>query len=270
MTDLAAGRQRSRRRWLTLLTCVLIAWYAVPVIAFQGQPGDNVVIVQEEARGLSLQDMLRAGGAVGYLIVLLSLVMVALIADHVMNIRHSTLMPPGLGEEVHRCLAERQIDEAKKKCTEHSSFLGRVLHAGLEETGGGYHAIEKAMEDAAVEQSARLFRRIEWLSVIATIAPMLGLMGTVWGMILAFLEFEQKANPQVSELAPGIYRALITTLLGLGVAVPSLCAFAFFRNRIDELTAEATLLAEHVFADYRRAIQNRRRNRDRSDEGSLT
>ncbi len=236
---------------------------AADAFAFQPQDGANVVVNEAPDRSLSLREMLRAGGAVGYLIVMLSLVMVALIADHIMNIRRSTLMPPGLAEEVHRCLGERKIDEAKGKCVEHPGFLSRLLHAGLDETGVGYHAVEKAMEDAAVEQSARLFRRIEYLSVIGTIAPMLGLMGTVWGMIQAFLEFELKANPQVSELAPGIYRALITTLLGLGVAVPSLSAFAIFRNRIDELAAEATLLAEHVFADYRRSLQIRKKSRDR-------
>lgn len=232
-------------------------------VALQPDAPGNVVVQQPADNGLSLNDMLRAGGAVGYLIVLLSMVMVALIADHVMNIRRSMLIPPGLAEEVHRCLAEGKIDEAKKHCQAHPGFLSRVLQSGLDETGGSYNAIEKAMEDAAVEQSSRLFRRIEYLSVIATIAPMLGLMGTVWGMIQAFLEFEQKANPQVSELAPGIYRALITTLLGLGVAVPSLSAFAIFRNRIDELAAEATLLSEHVFADFRRALQARRSNRER-------
>ena len=218
---------------------------------------------QQQAEGkkqLGLGELLRAGGAVGYLILLLSVVMVALIADHLMNIRRTVLMPPGLAEEVHRLLSERKLDEARQKCGEHPGFLSRLLHSGLNETGVGYQAVEKAMEDTAVEQSARLFRRIEYLSVIGTIAPMLGLMGTVWGMIQAFLEFEQKANPQVAELAPGIYRALITTLLGLSVAVPSLGAFAIFRNRIDELAAEATLLAEHVFADYRRAQQTRRRS----------
>ena len=226
-------------------------------------PGDSPPTTPEaSSSGLSLSSMLRAGGPVGYLIVLLSLVMVALIADHIMNIRRSILMPPGLAEEVHSCLAKRQVDDARKLCEQHPGYLGRLLHAGLQETSLGYASVEKAMEDTAVEQSARLFRRIEYLSVIGTIAPMLGLMGTVWGMIQAFLEFEQKANPQVSELAPGIYRALITTLLGLGVAVPSLSAFAIFRNRIDELSAESTLLAEHVFADFRRASQAKRRSRE--------
>lgn len=207
---------------------------------------------------LNLRELLAAGGAIGYVIILMSFVMVALIVDHVLTIRRRNLMPPGLAEEVHRCLAERKAAEARQLCEQHPGFLSRVLRSGLDEIGLGYSNIEKAMEDAAVEQSARLFRRIEYLSVIGTLAPMLGLMGTVWGMIQAFLEFEQKANPQVSELAPGIYRALITTLLGLGVAVPALAAFAVFRNRVDELAAETTLLAEHVFADYRRALLKRK------------
>jgi len=221
----------------------------------------NVVVNNEPSAMLGPREMLAAGGAIGYVVVLFSFLMVALIIDHMMNIRRSTLMPPGLAEEVHRCLTERRFEEGKKYCKEHPGFLSRVLYAGLDEAGLGYATIEKAMEDAAVEQSARLFRRIEYLSVISALAPMLGLMGTVWGMIQAFLEFEQKANPQVSELAPGIYRALITTLMGLGVAVPALAAFAIFRNRIEELTAETTLLAEHVFSDYRRALQTRRTSR---------
>lgn len=261
--ELATKKHRLIRQTFIVLITFLIAWQAAPVFAWQPAGGGNVTIVESAPTGLSLQAMLKAGGAVGYLIVVMSLVMVALIADHVMNIRRSTLMPPGLAEEIHRCLAERNAEEGKQKCAEHPSFLGSVLHAGLEETGGGYQAVEKAMEDSAVEQSARLFRRIEYLSVLGTIAPMLGLMGTVWGMITAFMEFEKKANPQVSELAPGIYRALVTTLLGLAVAVPSLAAFAIFRNRVDELAAESTLLAEHVFADYRRAVQNKRRTQTR-------
>jgi len=257
----AAG-SGSLRPWLIMLACIVISSYAFPALAVPQGVAENAGVKAQmpaEGRDLDLKSMLRAGGAVGYLIVLLSLLMVALIADHIMNIRRSTLMPPGLAEAVHQSLAERDIEGAKKTCVDNPGFLSRLLHSGLDETGISYGAVEKAMEDAAVEQSARLFRRIEYLSVIGTIAPMLGLMGTVWGMIQAFLEFEQKANPQVSELAPGIYRALITTLLGLGVAVPSLSAFAIFRNRIDELAAESTLLAEHVFADYRRTIQVRRK-----------
>ena len=109
------------------------------------------------------------------------------------------------------------------------------------------------MEDASQHQAARLYRKLDYFTVIGTISPMLGLLGTVWGMILAFMEFEVKANPQPSELAPGIYRALVTTLQGLCVAIPSLAAYAILRNRVDELIAQTTILAERCFTTLKRA-----------------
>jgi biopolymer transport protein ExbB len=162
---------------------------------------------------------------------------------------------------VHALLAQKQFKQAEELCRQNPSLLGEILQAGLSEIGLEYSDIEKSMEDASVEQSSRLLRKIEYLSVIGSIAPMLGLLGTVWGMILAFLEFESKANPQVSELAPGIYKALVTTLMGLGVAVPAVAMFAIFRNRVDGLVAETSLLAEHVFADFRKMLLGLRRGK---------
>lgn len=208
---------------------------------------------------IDIPQLFRDGGAIGYVICGLSLAMVALMVEHLITIRRGALMPDGLADEVHRLLVQGQVKAAEEACRQRPSFLGHMLQAGLGEVDLGYSAVEKAMEDAAVQQSARLLRKIETLSVISTVAPMLGLMGTVWGMILAFMEFERKANPQVSELAPGVYKALVTTLFGLIVAVPAIAAFAYFRNRIDELVAQTALLAEHVFADFKRAVAARRK-----------
>ncbi len=202
---------------------------------------------------MSLGQLFEAGGTIGYIITGLSFLMVALIVEHLISLRQNALTPPGLADSIHHHLALRHFEEARQQCQFHPSFLAYVLAAGLRETDLGYQSVEKSLEDAAVEQSARLYRKIEYLSVIGTIAPMLGLLGTVWGMILAFMEFEQKANPQVSELAPGIYKALVTTLQGLCVAIPALAAFAHFRNRIDQLVADGSLTAEAVFADYKRS-----------------
>ncbi len=200
---------------------------------------------------LSLKDILDAGGTIGYLIIALSILMAALIVQLLITVRRAAMMPRGLADEVHELLTQGKIGDADEACQRQPSVLARMLSAGLAEVRVGYAAVEKAMEDAATEQAARLLRRVEYLSTIGTVAPMLGLLGTVWGMILAFLEFESKANPQVSELAPGIYRALVTTLFGLMVAVPAVAAYSIFRNRIDERIAETALLAEHVFADFK-------------------
>lgn len=216
------------------------------------EPDSNITQETPEQTGLDLRELLQAGGMVGYLIVALSIVMVALIAQHLLAIRRDSLMPGGLAEEAHRFISAGQYSKAEGLCKENPSFLGYVIHSGLKEVEIGYHEVEKALEDSSAEQSARLFRKIEYLNVIGTIAPMLGLLGTVWGMIQSFMQFAAEANPQVSELAPGIYKALVTTLLGLGVAIPALAAFALFRNRIDELVAETSLIAEHVFSGYKR------------------
>ncbi|MEM9702734.1 MAG: MotA/TolQ/ExbB proton channel family protein, partial [Planctomycetota bacterium] len=202
--------------------------------------------------GLDLRDLIDAGGPVGLVIVVLSIAMVALIVQQTLSVRRGRLSPRGLAGEAHGLIARRRYKEAAEVGQRRGGLLGRLVFAGANEADRGYEAAEKAMEDAAAEEAARMTRRAEYLSVIATVAPMLGLLGTVWGMMLAFNEFSTKANPQVSELAPGIFKALVTTLLGLGVAVPAVASFALLRNRIDELVAEAAGTAEHIFSTLRR------------------
>lgn len=240
---------------------VCVLWTVVICLLTPG-----ALLAQDEgaapaAPKVDLRELVLAGGYIGAIIAIMSVILIALIIEHLLTIRRGALAPQWLAQQVHQLIAQKQFKQAEELCRQNPSLLGEILQAGLSEAGLDYDAIEKGMEDAAVEQSSRLLRKIEYLSVIGSIAPMLGLLGTVWGMILAFLEFESKANPQVSELAPGIYKALVTTLMGLGVAVPAVASFAIFRNRVDGLVAEASLLAEHVFADYKRMILSARRGR---------
>ncbi len=199
--------------------------------------------------------ILRAGGPVGLVIMLLSVAAVALVIEHVMTIRQAVLIPPGLGDEVRGLLSEGKLAPARLKCRAAPSFLAYVLEAGLAEADGGWPAMEKAMEDAAADQSARLFRKIEYLSVIGNIAPMLGLLGTVIGMIFAFREVaDTQGAARAADLAEGIYLALVTTVEGLIVAIPSLAAFAVFRNRVDQLVAEVAYVVQHVSAPLKRNL----------------
>lgn len=260
-------------RWITCgaLTVLLLATSLWEIRAQSPEPNEARTSpaseTATEAEGdapprqqeLDVRFLIRAGGGIGLVIIGLSVAMVALIVEHLITIRRAALMPNGLAEDVHRLLLEGRLREAEEHCHGNPSFLGHVLASGISEAEVDYAAVEKSMEDAATEQASRLFRKIEFLNVIGTIAPMLGLMGTVWGMILAFDTFQSSSNPQVSELAPHIATALVTTLFGLLVAVPALGAFAMFRHRIDELVAESSLLAEHVFADYKRNVTLRKR-----------
>ena len=247
-----------------LLTLLVLGTVVGPVFA----DGDGAAGSASTDTGFF--DLVRTGGLVGGLIFALSLSMVYLMVEHLLSIRRSTLIPSELAEAVHQHLSERKIDDAKQQCSLQPCFLSNVLASGLSVIELGYQDVEKSMEDTATEQAARMFRKIEYLHLIGTLAPMLGLLGTVWGMITAFMEFEAKANPAVSELAPGIYRALVTTMLGLTVAVPAFAGFAIFRNRIDELVAEASLTAEHVFADFRRDQARRDRGRAKQERSVET
>lgn len=204
--------------------------------------------------GLSI---LFSGGLPGILIMMLlfglSLVAVYLIFEHLLTIRRHALMPDALDQRVSELLASGQIPAAERACRDDPSFLSFVMLHGISEAEEGWSSVEKALEDASAEQAARLFRKIEFLSVIGNLAPMIGLLGTVTGMIIAF---QQVAGSQgaagAGELAEGIYQALVTTVGGLIVAIPSLAAFAFFRNRIDQMVAEASYLAHQACKPLRR------------------
>lgn len=202
--------------------------------------------------------ILSAGGPVGLLIILLSIAAVALVIEHLLTIREVVLMPPGLADEVRELAAAAKLAAARQRCRMTPSFLAFVLEAGLTEVDGGWPAVEKAMEDAAADQSARLLRKVEYLSVIGNLAPMLGLLGTVIGMILAFRRVaETQGAARAADLAQGIYLALVTTVEGLIVAIPALAAFAVFRNRVDQLGAEVAYVAQHTLTPLKRALGGR-------------
>ena len=204
-----------------------------------------------------LVSIIFSGGIVGaiMIIVLLALSLTAayLIFDHMMTVRRKDLMPDGLGESVRQALMKGDVSGAQAACNAQPSLLAFVLLHGISELEFGWNSVEKSLEDALAEQSARLFRKIEYLSVIGNIAPMVGLLGTVIGMIFAF---QQVAATQglasAPQLAQGIYQALVTTVGGLLVAIPSIGAFAIFRNQIDQFVAEEAYTAQHVFTPLRR------------------
>lgn len=218
-------------------------------------------------------DIVFSGGVIGVtimvLIITLSIAMVALAVEHLLTIRRETLIPPQLEKSVAQHLAAGEVSAADQVCRQQPSFLGFVLSAGLSEIEGGWSAVEKAMEDATAEQAARLLRKIEYFSVIGNLAPMMGLLGTVVGMIFAFREVaDTQGAARAAELAGGIYQALVTTVAGLLIAIPSLAAFAVFRNRVDQFVAEVAYAAQHVMRPVKRMRVRRTAASQRAQQGT--
>jgi biopolymer transport protein ExbB len=212
------------------------------------------------APAADIWEVIFSGGVTGMAILgllgLVSILALTLVVEHLLTIRRTALMPPGLAEQVQKQLAQHELQGAQQQCQQNSSALAQVLASGLAETAGGWPAVEKGMEESLAEQAARLLRKIDYLSVIGNIAPMIGLLGTVFGMIFAFQEVAHtQGAARAAELASGIYQALVTTVGGLLVAIPSLAAFAVFRNRIDQLIAETGQQAAHAIDPLKRRFQ---------------
>lgn len=209
------------------------------------------------AASASFWEITFSGGWVGITIqcsiIALSMAAFYLVMEQALALRRKEVMPPGLADEMRQLLSQGRLPEADQLCRSRPSPLAFVIISGLSEIDFGWTSMEKAMEDAISEQAARMYRKIEYLSVIGNLAPMLGLLGTVTGMIFAFQKVAiSQGTAGAGDLAEGIYSALATTVAGLVVAIPSLGAFAVLRNRVDQLVAETAYLAQHVFAPVRR------------------
>lgn len=166
--------------------------------------------------------------------------------------RRAQLLPSETRAELDALLSEKKYRDAIEFANNDSSYLGKVTSAALNEAANGYGAMERAVEEAGDAETTRLLRPLEYLNVLGNIAPMLGLFGTVYGMIVAFQQLVAaggSADPQ--KLAAGISTALVTTFWGLIVAMPALAAYALIRNKVDALTSEGLLIAEELITPFK-------------------
>lgn len=213
--------------------------------------------------------LLTSGGVSGMfllgLLLLLSLAALALTVEQFLSLRMSRLAPDGLGPRVRKLLEAGDLPGARRACAD-GGMLGDLLETAIDEAteladvaAPTWPAVEKAMEEEAESYAARLARPLDYLSLIGNVAPMVGLLGTVVGMIFAFREVaETQGAATAAQLAGGIYQALVTTVGGLLIAIPSLGAFTILRNRVDAIAAEAVVEAEAATRPLKRALSGAR------------
>ncbi|MEM9827709.1 MAG: MotA/TolQ/ExbB proton channel family protein [Planctomycetota bacterium] len=222
----------------------------------------SLLATSGDAAAPGIFDIVFAGGIFGVAIVLvlvmLSVATAYLLFDQILSLRRNEVLPDGLAEAVRQSLATGQLAQADSACRQKPSVLSVVLLNGLGEVEYGYPAVEKSVEDALAQQSARLLRRIDYLGVIGNIAPMIGLLGTVAGMVAAFSQVAAtRGSAGTGDLAEGIYQALVTTVGGLLVAIPALAIHAVCRNRVDALIAEVAYQATQALAPVKRRLSGR-------------
>jgi biopolymer transport protein ExbB len=174
------------------------------------------------------------------------------------------MLPPETIEEVEALLSERKFREAIEFAEEDESYLGTITHAALSEASNGFSAMERAIEETGDAEAVKVLRPIEYLNVMGNISPMIGLFGTVYGMIRAFQALVSSGgNADPLELAAGISTALVATFWGLVVAIPALTAYSILRNKIDAQCADALLEVEELIAPLKPSGKKKKSSSER-------
>ncbi len=218
-----------------------------------------ITLAQDEGVDRSLLDYVVSGGPIGAIILILSLVAIGMISAQIFRIRREKLSPEALVEELRPALAESDVERAIELCSdeENASYLARVVGSSLTRSARspfGMLELRSTVEETGQLEIDRLYRLTDGIGLIASIAPMLGLLGTVVGMVGAFDAITMAEGPaRPDQLAGSISTALITTVLGLIVAIPCTSAYTYLRNRIDHLTTEINELIDELIAPLEQA-----------------
>lgn len=175
----------------------------------------------------------------------LSFVLVAVTVMCVLAARRDSIVPLQLVEAFEAQLNEKKYQEAYEMAKADDSFLGKVLSAGLAKLSAGFDKAQAAMQEVGDDENMRIEHRLSYISLIGTLAPMIGLLGTVDGMVTAFDTIASKdTQPKPSELAVGVATALVTTLVGLWIAIPAIAIYNILKNRMSRLVMEVGVVSE--------------------------
>jgi biopolymer transport protein ExbB len=224
----------------------------LPIVALlQSQPDSPAATAPAAAaETMSLFGYVQAGGILSYVLILLSFIAVALMIRNILALRLSQIVPPDAVRELERHLKARDLPGALRYCMQRGdrSFLTSIFEQALERCSGsqfGALELRSAVEDAAQTEVDRLHGLNDGIGIIAAVGPMLGLLGTVIGMIAAFHTIGSlEGAARSTELARFMSMALVCTAEGLIVAIPCTVVFAMFRRRITNLVGEAGRVME--------------------------
>jgi biopolymer transport protein ExbB len=210
-------------------------------------------LLAAEDGGASIIDGIKNAGAIGAFIILMSVVAMALIIEHFVTIKREKLAPPEVIDEIEELFNDKNYQEALEACEAEPCYFTNVVLDGIRKIGHPFPTIEKHLEEKNEEENLKLQQKIGWLSLIAGLGPMMGLFGTVWGMVGAFAKISSAGAGGVNpaDFAGTISLALMTTVLGLVVAIPTTAFFAFFRNKVQMLSLEIGTIVEDLFERFR-------------------
>ena len=235
------------------LSSRLISRIALAILAFTLLQSHVIAADPPEAAPTSgsgqsmLEWLIESSGWIGAFILVLSIYFVAVVVRSFLELRQSILIPPELVAECDKLIKARDVAGVYRLVKNDDSFFGVVLAAGIPELRYGLAEARDASERVADASTVELERRISMLAVLGTLGPMIGLLGTLKGMISAFSVIAMSETTlRPNEVAGAISEALVLTFEGVLLSVPAIYFFALFRNRIASFTADAVLSADFM------------------------
>ena len=214
-------------------------------------PADAAAAAPVQSRSFLAYIARACGWFWGPAFLLVSFILVALIMMNLLQVRRDVLLPTQFVEEFEQKLNAKDFQGAYEFARSDDSFVGRVLAAGMGRLSRGYPEAVEGMQEAGEDENMALEHRLSYVALIGTIAPMMGLMGTVQGMISSFDVIAQSTvSPKPSQLADGISTALVTTLIGLVLAIPAMVFYGILKNRIQRLVLEIGRVSEGLMGRF--------------------
>ncbi len=250
-----------RRPWFGWGFALVVGVGLVLLAPSLGFAQENAAASTTMADSKGSQSFLRwmgeASGPIGIVILLMSFYLITVVAWMMFEYRRSVALPDALIRDLGERLAVKQYTESYQRIADHPSFLAKVLAAGVRKLPSGLAPAQKAMELANDDVTMSMEHRTTYLATIGTLGPMIGLVGTVYGMILSFRVIATAgASPQASQLAAGISTALFATLEGIALSIPAIFFHAMFRNRIARLSLEVALAAESLLEQFAPGVRS--------------
>jgi biopolymer transport protein ExbB len=184
---------------------------------------------------MSILEIFKAGGPVMWPLAICSVVAVAIIIERALELRTSRILDPSIVERVTGLVEGGRLDRAVEVCRKNPGIFTHIVIAGLRQAPKGEPFAREAVEDAGRHETTRLTRYLPTLGTVAAVSPLLGLLGTVTGMIAVFKTIANSGIGQAAELSNGISQALITTATGLLIAIPALVAYNYYTERAERI-----------------------------------
>jgi biopolymer transport protein ExbB len=250
-----AARVRPKHVWfsLALMAGLILLICAAPSVVL-AQGGD-----QPEQKGEQMSRFwwfIESSGAIGAGILLLSIYFVSTVCRLFVELRPVVAAPPEIVDQCEELLKKRQFKEVYNVVREDSSFYSRVLSTGIAELPSGLAEARDAMERVGESLTVEMEKKISMLAVLGTLGPMIGLLGTLKGMIASFSVIAISGTQlKADKVAGGISEALLLTFEGVALSVPAIYFFALFRNRVSAISVSTLLQCDEFLRHFAHAAR---------------